>query len=72
MGLCAGVSTLGVGGWEATLANRADALVGLPVPESLRVTTGACVEMHGEDTVDGVRGGRRLPDLDCGACVGSV
>jgi hypothetical protein len=67
MGLAGGVSPLGVGGCEATFARRAKALVGLPHPESLRVTTGASVVRHGEETVDGVRGGRRrLFDRCCG------
>jgi hypothetical protein len=70
MGLSGGVSPLGVDGCEATLARSAKALVGLPAPESLRVAI-AAVDRHGEETVDGVRGGRRLPDLACGACVGS-
>ena len=70
MGLDEGVSPLGVGGCETTLARRVEALVGLPAPESRRVAI-AVVERHGEETVDGVRGGRRLPDLDWGACVGS-
>lgn len=62
-----GDSTLGVVGWETTFASRAEALVGLlPEPEeSLRLATGVCVVRHGEETVDGVRGGRRLPDLWC-------
>jgi hypothetical protein len=63
MGLDAGVSPLGVVGCETTLARRAEAFVGLPAPESRRVAIGA-VERHGEETVDGVRGGRRVPDLD--------
>lgn len=60
-------------GEETTLASKADALVGLPdVPESLREAIGTKVVRHGEDTVDGVSGGRRLPDLDrAGASVGS-
>jgi hypothetical protein len=64
-GLPRGVSPLGVIGFEATLARSSEALVGLPEPESLREAMGACVERHGEETVDGVRGGRRLPDLWC-------
>lgn len=60
-------------GDETTLASKAEALVGLPeVPESRRDVTGTSVVRHGEETVDGVRGGRRLPDLDrAGASVGS-
>jgi len=56
------------------LASRADAFVGLPEPESLRLAMVDCVVRHGEETVDGVRGGRRLPDVErgcCGACIGS-
>lgn len=64
-GLALGVSPLGVDGFDATFARRAVALVGLPDPESLRVAMGACVVRQGEETVDGVRGGRRLPDLCC-------
>lgn len=75
MGLTPGVSLRGVVGEEATLANKADALVGLPLEELLesrREGTGTSVVMHGEETVDGVRGGRRVPDLDrWGASVGS-
>lgn len=61
-----------MGGAETTLASKVEALVGLPdVPESLREATGTSVVRHGEETVDGVRGGRRLPDLDrAGASVG--
>ena len=69
-----GVSPLGVGGGEATFARRTDALVGLPDPESLRLAIVDCVVRHGDETVDGVRGGRRVPDDDlgcCGACMGS-
>lgn len=49
------------------------AFVGLPTEpaESLRGSD-TNVVTHGEDTVDGVRGGRRLPERDrCGASVGS-
>lgn len=66
-GLAPGVSLRGVVGDEATLANKADALVGLPLAElleSLRAGIGTNVVMHGEETVEGVRGGRRVPDLD--------
>lgn len=70
MGLDEGASPFGVDGCDTTLARRAEAFVGLPAPESLRVAIGS-VERHGEETVDGVRGGRRLPDLACGAWVGS-
>jgi hypothetical protein len=65
IGLVVGVSPLGDTGLEATFASKTEALVGLPEPESLRVAMGACVLRHGEDTVEGVRGGRRLPDLWC-------
>jgi hypothetical protein len=52
-------------GDEATFARRTEALVGLPdTPESRRDVVGISVVRHGEETVDGVRGGRRLPDLD--------
>jgi hypothetical protein len=52
-------------GDEATFANNTEALVGLPdVPESRREVTGTSVVRHGEETVEGVRGGRRLPDRD--------
>ena len=61
-GLDVGVSALGEAGCEATFARRVEALVGLPDPESLRLAMGAWVVRHGEETVDGVRGGRRLPD----------
>lgn len=67
IGLAPGVSLRGVVGDEATLANNADAFVGLPLEELLeflRDGMGTSVVMHGEDTVDGVRGGRRVPDLD--------
>lgn len=66
MGLSAGVSPRGVVGDEATLANKAEALVGLPdePEESRREATRTWVVRHGEETVDGVNGGRRLPDLD--------
>jgi hypothetical protein len=65
MGLSVGVSALGVVGCDTTLANNADAFVGLPDPESLRVAMGTPVVRHGEETVDGVKGGRRLPDRCC-------
>lgn len=67
-----GFSPRGVVGVETTLARRACALVGLPeeLAESLRGMD-INVVRHGEDTVDGVRGGRRLPDRDRGASVGS-
>jgi len=66
MGLSVGVSPRGEVGDETTLASKAEALVGLPDdPESRREATGTCVVRHGEETVDGVKGGRRLPDLDC-------
>lgn len=72
MGLEDGVSARGVVGCEATFASNAEALVGLPEPESLRLATGVAVVRHGEETVDGVRGGRRLPERWCeGAWVGS-
>jgi hypothetical protein len=65
IGLPGGVSPRGVVGDEATFARRAEALVGLPdVPESRRDVVGTSVVRHGEETVDGVSGGRRLPDLD--------
>lgn len=52
-------------GDEATLARSIEALMGLPeVPESRRDVVGTRVVRHGEETVDGVRGGRRLPDRD--------
>jgi hypothetical protein len=58
-------------GDDTTLASKAEALVGLD-PESLRGATETCVERQGEETTDGVSGGRRLPDLDRdGASVGS-
>jgi hypothetical protein len=68
-----GVSLRGVGGDETTFANRAWALVGLPAePAESRRGRETSVVTHGEETVDGVRGGRRLPDLDrAGASVGS-
>jgi hypothetical protein len=65
IGLGEGDSPFGETGLETTFASKASALVGLPEPESLRVTMGACVLRHGEETVDGVNGGRRLPDLCC-------
>jgi len=68
-----GVSLRGVGGDETCLANMAWAFVGLPTEpaESLRGSD-TNVVTQGEDTVDGVRGGRRLPERDrCGASVGS-
>ena len=73
IGVPVGVSPRGVVGEDTTLANRADALVGLEdVAESLREVTGTRVVRQGEETVDGVRGGRRLPDLDrAGGAVGS-
>jgi hypothetical protein len=74
VGLPNGVSTRGVAGCEATLASRAEALVGLPDPESLRLAIVDWVVRHGEETVEGVNGGRRVPDVDrgcCGGCVGS-
>lgn len=73
MGLPGGVSPRGVVGDEATFASRMDALCGLPeVAESRRQVVGARVVRHGEETVDGVRGGRLLPDRDrWGASVGS-
>lgn len=64
-------------GEEATFASRTDALVGLPdevadPAESRREAMGACVVMQGEETVEGDRAGRRLPDLErLGASVGS-
>jgi hypothetical protein len=64
-------------GEDATFASRTEALVGLPdevadPAESRRVAIGACVVIQGEETVEGVRGGRRLPDLErFGASVGS-
>lgn len=58
-----GASPRGEVGCEATFASNAEARVGLHDPESLRAAIGVCVLMHGDDTVDGVRGGRRLPDL---------
>lgn len=68
-----GISLRGVVGDETTFASKADALVGLlDVPESLREVIGTSVVRHGEETVDGVNGGRRLPDRDrAGASVGS-
>lgn len=72
-----GTSPLGVGGDEATFASKTDAFVGLPdevadPAESRRVMTGAWVVIHGEETVEGDRAGRRLPDLErLGASVGS-
>jgi len=69
-----GVSPRGVVGDETTFARRACALVGLPEEELAESRRGrdTSVVRHGEDTVDGVRGGRRLPDLDrAGASVGS-
>ncbi len=52
-------------GDATTLASMSEALVGLPAePEFRREATGTYVERHGDETVDGVRGGRRLPDLD--------
>lgn len=74
IGLPCGVSPRGVVGDETTLASKAEALVGLPddPEESRREVIGTCVVRHGEETVDGVKGGRRLPDLDrSGASVGS-
>ncbi len=42
-----------------------EALVGLPDdPEFRREATGTYVVRHGDETVDGVSGGRRLPDFD--------
>ena len=64
-------------GEEATLASRTEALVGLPddvadPAESRREAIGACVVIQGEETVEGDRAGRRLPDLErFGASVGS-
>jgi hypothetical protein len=68
-----GVSLRGVGGDETTFASMAWALVGLDAePAESRRGRETSVVRHGEETVDGVRGGRRLPDLDrCGASVGS-
>lgn len=74
IGLGRGVSPRDVAGEEATFASRIEALVGLPddPAEPLREATGTCVVRHGEETTEGVRGGRRLPDLDrLGASVGS-
>lgn len=77
MAIGVGSSCLGVGGEEATLASKTDALVGLPddvaePAESRREAIGACVVMQGEDTVEGDSAGRRLPDLErLGASVGS-
>jgi hypothetical protein len=58
---------------ETTFARRAWALVGLPEePAESRRGRETSVVTHGEETVDGVSGGRRLPDLDrAGASVGS-
>jgi hypothetical protein len=67
------VSPRDVVGDETTFASIAWALVGLPdeLAESRR-GTGTYVVMQGEETVDGVSGGRRLPDRDrAGASVGS-
>lgn len=60
-------------GEEATFARRMEALIGLPeVAESRREVVGTRVVRQGEETVDGVRGGRRLPDRErWGASVGS-
>ena len=64
-------------GEEATFASRTEALVGLPddvadPAESRREAMGACVVIQGEETVEGDRAGRRLPDLErFGASVGS-
>ena len=72
-----GISPRGVVGEEATLASRTEALVGLPEEvadpaESRREAMGACVVMQGEETVEGDKAGRRLPDLErLGASVGS-
>lgn len=73
IGLPGGVSPRGVVGDEATFARRKEALLGLPdVAESRREVVGTRVVRHGEETVEGVRGGRRLPDRDrAGASVGS-
>jgi len=72
-GLPAGVSR-GVAGEETTLASKAEALVGLavvPDAESLRDAMGTSVVRHGEETVEGVSGGRRLQDRErAGASVG--
>ena len=65
-------------GEEATLASRTEALVGLPddvadPAESRREAIGTCVVMQGEETVEGDKAGRRLPDLErFGASMGSV
>jgi hypothetical protein len=63
LGECGGLdpvdSLLGVVGVDATFASNEEALVGLPEPESRRAAMGACVLRQGEETVDGVRGGRR-------------
>jgi hypothetical protein len=60
-------------GVETIFAKTACALVGLPEePEESRRGRDTSVVRHGEDTVDGVRGGRLLPDRDrAGASVGS-
>lgn len=73
IGLPGGVSPRGVVGEEATFARRMEALMGLPeVAESRREVVGTRVVRQGEETVDGVRGGRRLPDRErWGASVGS-
>jgi hypothetical protein len=67
------LSLRGVVGDDTTFASRAWALVGLPAePEESLRGRDTRVVTHGEETVDGVRGGRRLPDLDrAGASVGS-
>jgi hypothetical protein len=67
------VSPRGVVGDDTTFASKACALVGLPEePAESRRGKETSVVTHGEETVDGVRGGRRLPDLDrAGASVGS-
>jgi hypothetical protein len=74
-----GSSLREVGGDDATLASRADALRGLPddeiadPAESRRDAIGTCVVMQGEETVEGDKAGRRLPDLErFGASMGSV
>ena len=65
IGLPGGVSPRGVVGEEATFARRMEALIGLPeVAESRREVVGTRVVRQGEETVDGVRGGRRLPDRE--------
>lgn len=65
IGLPGGVSPRGVVGEEATFARRMEALMGLPeVAESRREVVGTRVVRHGEETVDGVKGGRRLPDRE--------